>query len=211
MTPGDRDLEAAQTVWAWLSLFDPVEPADAIVGLGSWDTRVAVRCADLWRAGLAARVLFTGNEGRFTAGRFTDTEARVFADVALAAGTPPDAITLEDRATNTGENILFTRRLIPDAAGIVFVSKPHMQRRVRATVRRHWPQVRGIYTAPLLTLEGEATADFPLAAILSEITGALHRMLTYPDLGFQAADPVPDSVRAAFETLVAAGHTADLP
>src|ERR1700675_3618923 len=40
-------IDLAQQLWSYLRLNVPVEKADCIVGLGSYDLRVAERCAEL--------------------------------------------------------------------------------------------------------------------------------------------------------------------
>jgi len=74
--------------------------------------RVAEHAAGLFARGLAPLMVCSGNVGRLTATRFARSEAETFADVAVANGVPRDAILLEPRATNSGENLAFTRALL---------------------------------------------------------------------------------------------------
>jgi hypothetical protein len=46
-------IDLAQQLWNYLCLDLPVEKADCIVGLGSYDLRVADRCAELYTSGWA--------------------------------------------------------------------------------------------------------------------------------------------------------------
>jgi hypothetical protein len=41
-------LVAAEQLWSYHSIYDPPRPVDLIVGLGSYDLRVADRCAELY-------------------------------------------------------------------------------------------------------------------------------------------------------------------
>ncbi|HCH71013.1 MAG TPA: YdcF family protein, partial [Ochrobactrum sp.] len=40
-------LNAARVLWDYHCIYDPLETADVIIGLGSYDPRVAERAADL--------------------------------------------------------------------------------------------------------------------------------------------------------------------
>jgi len=64
-------------------------------------------------------------------------EARVFADAAIGEGVPAEAILLEERAQNTGDNFSFGVPLLEQAgihpAKLIVVAKPYMTRRGFAT------------------------------------------------------------------------------
>ena len=102
-------LQPLQVLWDYLQLHQEPAKADCIVGFGNFNTDIARRAAELYRAGLAPKVLFTGGLGRNTAGLLPEPEAVRFAKVAMECGVPECDIILEDRSTNTKENILFTR------------------------------------------------------------------------------------------------------
>lgn len=63
--------------------------------------------ADLFHAGVAARVLATGGHGRHL-----PTEAEVMARLLREAGVPAAALLLETQARTTFESALFCRRLL---------------------------------------------------------------------------------------------------
>ena len=50
----------AQQIWDYHRLNLPLEKADFIVGLGSYDLRVAERCADLYADNWAPFIIFSG-------------------------------------------------------------------------------------------------------------------------------------------------------
>jgi uncharacterized SAM-binding protein YcdF (DUF218 family) len=98
---------------------------------------------DLWRKGLFARALVT--EGA-TAGE-ARTEAKVLADGMMAFGVPEAQIILEERATNTGENVVYSLPLIESRIGLanvrslIAVGKYFTSARYLMTLQRHWPSV----------------------------------------------------------------------
>lgn len=76
---------------------------------------MAAHAAALFQAGWGKWILFTGgfgtgpHSGANLLG-WTKPEAQIFADEAVRLGVPPDAIIVENSASNSGENILFSRR-----------------------------------------------------------------------------------------------------
>lgn len=92
----------------------PLEKADVIIGLGSTDVRTAEWCAKLYHDGYASLILFTGARGRITREAFTENEADVYAKRAIELGVPENATLKENRATNTGENIMFAHKLLEE-------------------------------------------------------------------------------------------------
>lgn len=211
MTTSAETQQAARILWNFHRVYDELEPADAIVGLGSYDLRVAERCADLYKAGLSLQVIFTGAWGNWTKDLFHGSEAVAFGRRAIESGVPSEAITLEERATNIGENLSFTSRLIPEAVSVILVTKPQTQLRCKATVQKQWPGVRAITTAPQTAFEDQPTGVQNERGLFCEMVGDLERMMTYPARGFQVYVDIPDRVMSAFHTLRSAGFTDHLP
>ncbi|WP_431215283.1 YdcF family protein [Puia sp. P3] len=103
-------LVEARKLWDYHHLYHKPAPSDCILVLGSHDLRVADRGAELYLEGLAPILLFSGGLGYLTKGLWTEPEADQFARIALDRGVPSEAIFIENRSTNTGENIQFSRR-----------------------------------------------------------------------------------------------------
>ena len=80
--------DAAELLWRFHCVYDPLMPSDAIIGLCSYDLRVADRCAELFRQGYAERVVFTGASGNWTSGLYPGSEAAAFAERAMEIGVP---------------------------------------------------------------------------------------------------------------------------
>jgi len=205
-----RVLEAAEALWDFHCIYDSLTPADAIVGLGSYDLRVADRCAALFLDGYAPTLILTGATGNWTQ-QFPKSEAATFADRAMALGVPADSIRLEERARNIGENVRFSAELLGRDLRVIFVTKPQTQRRCLATVKKQWPEARAMITAPLHGFRDQPTEGFPLRHLIEEMVGDLWRIRTYPAAGFQIPQDVPPDVLAAYDLLVAAGFIGQLP
>jgi len=202
---------AARTLWHFHAVSDPVAPADVIIGLGSYDLRVARRCAALYHAGMAERIIFSGAHGNWTEGLFAGSEAAAFAAEAIREGVPQTAVTLEEAATNIGDNIRFSARFMPNAKRIILVTKPQTQMRARATARKQWPAVFAMVTAPETAFEDQPLPHHDKRALICEMVGDVARMEDYAQRGFQAQVDVPQPVRAACDLLIAAGFTDHLP
>src|SRR5687767_9961186 len=102
----------AEKLWHYHRMNHRLEKADAILVLYSHDTRVAERGAQLFLEGWAPLLIFSGGLGRITAGMWSEPEADQFARIARGMGVPEEQLLVENRSTNTGENVLFTKRLL---------------------------------------------------------------------------------------------------
>lgn len=186
-----------------------MEKADCILALGSHDLRVPERAAELYLSGFAPLVLMSGGLGNFTQEIWTEKEADKFADIAIENGVPPEAILIENNSTNTGENILFTQKLLKeknlDPYSFIVVQKPYMERRSYATFKKHWPDKKLLVTSPQISFEEYPNEEIPLERVIHIMVGDLQRIKMYPAKGFQVYQEIPADVWQAFEQLVALG------
>eukprot|EP01116_Phalansterium_solitarium_P006558 TRINITY_DN1888_c0_g3_i1.p2 TRINITY_DN1888_c0_g3~~TRINITY_DN1888_c0_g3_i1.p2 ORF type:complete len:217 (+),score=35.05 TRINITY_DN1888_c0_g3_i1:103-753(+) len=204
----------AELVWAYHHMNHTLEKSDCILVLGSHDTRVAEWAADLYHQGWAPYIIFSGGLGNLTLGIWKEAEADVFARIARERGVPADCILVENRSTNTGENITFTQELL-DSRGLnpqkfIVVQKPYMERRSYATFKRWWPDKLLAVTSPPISLADYPTAEISRDDVIHVMTGDLQRIKEYPMKGFQIAQDIPADVWDAFKQLVALGFTRHL-
>ncbi|KAK2594502.1 hypothetical protein QQS21_007783 [Conoideocrella luteorostrata] len=210
--------EDAELIYNYHRMNMATSPADTIFCLCSLDTRVAQRAAQLWLAGLAPLLIFSGDSGKLTAGRFIKTEAEEFADIARGMGVPSDRIIVEPRATNTGENVRFTHALLRDLGiqqpkRLILVQKPYMERRTFATFKKQWPDGGAAFsvTSPAFTFDEYPDGDNPRELVINIMVGDLVRIRDYPAKGFQVEQHIPGEVWEAMERLVRAGYDKHLP
>jgi hypothetical protein len=85
-------LSAAKKIWDYHHMNHTLKKADCIIVLGSHDTRVAERGAELFLEGLAPIIVFSGFLGTLTLGNWTRPEAEIFAEIAIKMGVPEDKI-----------------------------------------------------------------------------------------------------------------------
>lgn len=205
-------------VWRFHQMHQTPSASDAILVMCSHDTAVAERGAELQLEGLAPLLIFSGGLGSITRKFWTGSEAERFAAIAIGLGVPADRILLETRSSNTGENVLFTRRLLADRGievrRVILVHKPYMERRAWATFRRLWPAVEVTVTSPRVPLdqylEHYANAALSEHDVISIMVGDLQRLRLYPARGFMIEQEIPPDVWDAFERLVAAGYDTHL-
>ncbi len=204
----------ARILWDYHHLGHEITASDVILVQGSHDLRVAERGASLFLEGMAPRLVFSGGLGNLTRGIWDEPEARKFARVARSLGVPAESILIEDRSTNTGENVRFTRRLLLerglDPKHFILVQKPYMERRTYATFRKVWPEKTAVVTSPSIAYEDYATVEIPLERVIHIMVGDLQRIRVYPARGFQIEQEIPDDVWDAYERLVALGYTDNL-
>ena len=211
-------MENIQILWDFMHMHQSPEKADVIVGFGCYDEDIPRRCAELWHQGFAPWVCFSGGLGRNTSSLWSKSEAERFTAIAMAAGVPGDRILLEDKSTNSAENLLFTPKVLAEAGikaeKIIAVHKPYMEKRLWAAMQVYWPDVNAVYTSPNVTVEEHIAhaeaVGMTRKGVIETLVGDVQRMELYAKKGYQASVQIPDEVRAAFDALVAQGYTGQL-
>lgn len=204
----------ARILWDYHHMNQEVHTSDVILVQGSHDLRVAERGASLYVGGFAPLLVLSGGLGNLTREIWDEPEARKFARVARSLGVPEESILIEDRSTNTGENVHFTRALLLerglDPASFILVQKPYMERRTYATFRKAWPEKTAVVTSPSISYEDYPNEEIPLERVIHIMVGDLQRLRVYPARGFQIEQEIPDEVWDAYERLVELGYTENL-
>jgi len=207
-----------ERVWEYHHLNHQLSHADAILVLCSHDKIVANRGAELFLEGWAPLLIFAGGLGSITSRLWQEPEADQFARIAIAMGVPKERILIENSSTNTGENILFTKRLLLqrrlDPQKFIVVQKPYMERRSYATFKKLWPEKDVIVASPRMSLDEYLSAGSHDALssndVISIMVGDLQRIRLYAEKGFQIHQDIPDDVWQAYEELVEAGYDTHL-
>ena len=210
----DRVRALAETIWQYHQLNHEISTADAILVLCSYDLAVAERGAQLFLEGRAPLLIFSGGLGAITKHFWKEPEAEQFAAIAVKMGVPAEKILIENRSTNTGENIQYTRQLLAekglDPQTFILVQKPYMERRCYATFRKRWPGKVAVVTSPRASFEDYlsrySNPSLSSDEVVSIMVGDLQRIRLYPAMGFQIEQEIPDDVWRAFEVLVSAGY-----
>ena len=135
----------------------PLRPADLLFVFGTRED-VALRvetAAQLWRDGYFRWSIVSGG---VTSGS-EQSECTIIKAAMVAAGIPADRTLEEHRATNTGENVIFSLPIIDATLGlrnirsVICLGNTWTARRYPMTLHRHWPEV----TKLLLTVDSFST------------------------------------------------------
>lgn len=215
--PEDNVDHYAQLLFDYHFLKQPLKKSDCIFVLGSHDPSVADYAAQLYHQGYAPYIIFSGGVIR-PAGELRNiepkTEAACFFDIAIKEDVPAESIILENNATNTGENFIFTRKLLQEKKlpfkSFILVQKPYMVRRTYATAKI---QFEGFdFVASALPdsyasyINRCAENDISRERVISNMIGDLRRLRIYPDKGFLIAMEIPELIWDASEKLAEMGY-----
>jgi DUF218 domain len=203
---------AARKILDFLSLRDPLQPADLIMGFGHFDMNIPKHCVQLYHKGYAEKILFTGGVGAGSIG-LTQPEAKVFLDLAeiMEPGIRGD-IYIEDQSTQTGENIQMSATLLRNLSPtfcfekgiqrVILVTHPFRQRRVYETFHYQYPGLTLINHPPVETFEEQEWmytqkgGDF-----IPWLKGEMDRLLDYPKAGYFSPVDLSVEIMEAYEIL----------
>ncbi|EMK6924414.1 YdcF family protein [Vibrio alginolyticus] len=197
-----------ETLWDYMQLKHELKPADCLFVMCSNDLRVAERAAKLYHQKLAPLIVFSGGEGRFTDGLFEKSEAETFAEIAKLSGVPSEAILLETKSTNSGENVRFTEQRLKEegkqCSSFILVQKPFMERRAIATFEKQWqsPYTQLQVSSAALPFFEYINEDMPLMMVLEALMEDFSRVKSYPEKGFQTKQNIPHQVESSYQVLL---------
>jgi uncharacterized SAM-binding protein YcdF (DUF218 family) len=197
-------VHAAQ-LWHYLSNGRHHEPADVIVVCCSYDLRVCDYACELFKSGLGQKLIFSGNTGNWTRHLWDRPEAHVYRERALERGIKPDAMLIEDQATNFGENVRFSRNLAPSAHRVIFLTKPNSVLRVRLTIPLQWPEITAFVDSPRLSFPDDVSHMVGVLGVIDEMVGDVQRIQQYPAKGFQVAHDLPPTILESWNFLISQG------
>ncbi|MEE1758174.1 YdcF family protein [Streptomyces sp. SP18BB07] len=204
----------ARLLWEYHRMHHDPRPCSVAIGLGSHDLGVADVAAGLYHQGMAPTIVFTGATSPTTRARMPRGEAVHYRERALELGVPDSAILLETRATNTGENIDFSKSVLAEAgisvSSVLLVSKPYEERRSYAMVRKLWSEVDVVCASTPMELEEYADFIGDARMVIDMTVGALQRVSVFPRLGLAIAQGVSSDLVEAYERLCRQGFTSRL-
>lgn len=206
----------SKILWDYQHVNHQLAEADCIFVLGSHDIRVAERAAELYLQKMAPIIIFSGGLGNLTEGVWDEPEADIFSKIAIKMGVPKAAILIENKSTNTGENVRFSYELMKsrkiDPVKMILVQKPYMERRTYATFKKQWPgsDVDIFVTSPQLSFEQYPNDLISVEDVTNIMVGDIQRIKLYSSKGFQIPQVIPDDVWNAYLKLVEAGFTSNM-
>lgn len=203
-----------RTLWDYHDMHHELQPVDVCIGLGSHDLGVATYTAELYHRGLFPLIVFTGANAPTTIERFPRGEAVHYREHAISLGVPDEAIRVEPEATNTSQNLTYSRVLLTKAgitpASILLTCRHYQQRRAYATCRKVWPDIDVICGSRQQPLDDYVRSIGDVNRVINMLVGDTQRITAYAQRGFAIAQDIPAHVQAAYERLVNAGYTSRL-
>ena len=148
--------------------------------------------------------MFAGGPGKITSSKFKKSEVEVYRDIAVQCGVPDEAILLETKSTNTGDNFRFSKRLLyqNQVKKILLVHYATSERRTLSVAKAILPEFDLIITSPELTfssfLEQLRHSSEYFYSEVSLLVGDIQRMIIYPQLGWQEEVEIPASIIHAY-------------
>ena len=123
-------------------------------------------------------------------------------------------VLLETWATNTGDNIRFSLRLLArhgiEPRDFLLIQNPTMTRRAYTTFAKEQPGVKVTCVSPDRTYDDYLASAIEGRPLIDDLVGNLQRILVYPDLGYQIAQEVPEPVLSAYRFLLSRGFDRQL-
>jgi uncharacterized SAM-binding protein YcdF (DUF218 family) len=180
---------------------------ECIVILGNDFELSAATGASLFAALSPQVVVCAGGRGRFTPAGWP-SEGEHFAQILSAAGVPASRVLIDDKSTNTSENLEYAFRLLKTQAiaprTLVVIQYPLLQLRAIQTARRIFAEAEEILSCPaFLPSFVEPPSGWPLVEwrrrLLWDAVGEVFRLHAYqhPSQGYIAKLRIPALVTAA--------------
>ena len=170
----------------------PLRPADLLFVFGTREgvDEFVEAIARLWRDGFCRRILISGGP----TWNDDDAEALVIRRRSIAAGVPDDVILTEVRATNTGENVIFSLPILEAEIGlsnirsVIALGKVCTSARYLMTLQRYWPKVEKMLVA--INYFGHPVEQWPRHAVARErVLREWRKLGPYKAAGFIADWP----------------------
>jgi uncharacterized SAM-binding protein YcdF (DUF218 family) len=149
--------------------------------------------------------VLSGNSGHWTRHIWSRPEAHVFRERAIANGIPGELILVEDRATNFGENIRYSRALLQNVESVALITKPAAVLRVKLAAEVQWPDTNVHVDCPSIEFPRDASNVVGVLGAIDELVGDVQRIQEYPKLGYQAPHEFPADILESWEFLIASG------
>ncbi len=203
-------IRLAKSLFDYLYLQDRLSLAEAIIGFGHFDQKIPFQCGKLFSEGFAPLIIFSGGIGAGSAG-LNKPEAHEFFDTLIHhfPELPADKVLLEDKSTNTGENIRFTLSLlkqkqseIKEFKNIIIVANAYRQRRVWLTCKKYFENSVLLNCPPPTDFETELEMfrskgeDF-----YTHLIDEMERIKIYPAKGYIAENIIPTKILRDVEEL----------
>jgi len=118
------------------------EKADLIFVFGTRHKEVVYKALEIYSNGLAKKIIISGGVNKING----VNEAKTLSENLIGLGVKAEDIIIEDRSTNSLENVIFSKKIIEKEIGfknikkIIVVTKNYHIKRVLMTFKKHFSQ-----------------------------------------------------------------------
>jgi uncharacterized SAM-binding protein YcdF (DUF218 family) len=206
-------LSLAKALFNYLYLRNEISNADAIIGFGHFDEKVPKHCGELYSNGFGKLIIFSGGIGSGSTGLIKPEAQEFFEKLQLQfPEIEPDKVILEDKSTNTGENIRFTLSLLEkfyssildpgQIQKLILVATAYRQRRAWLTCRKYLKKAELLNSPPITNFENELIMfDHAGENLLQHLVDEMERINTYPARGFIEYSEIPAHIMEVTSSL----------
>ena len=210
-----RFIDALRVLYDYMQLDQKLEPCDVIIGCGCKYLDIPIKCAELYKDGMAKKILFAGGLGKGTSDKFERTEAEIFKDIAIKHGVLEKDIIIENKSTNTGDNfkygISLLNKLNIKCNSIIIVHNALSERRTFSTGKKLLNSKKLYITSPNFSFENfincikndEVNGREDIEILLGDI----QRIVVYPQFGWQIENNISTEVVDAYNYIKNLGFT----
>ena len=191
--------EAVDTIHTFLACFENPQKADAVIAFGSYHLPVAQTAAQLLLDNYAPFLVCTGATTTLTQDIDFPSEADYFAHEAKLMGLSGEQIIREKTATNTGENIKASMKLIRSRVEnpkiVLACAAPYHLRRIVTTFAKQEPELKIVpIVAPFTQNDYRTRMGMSYG---HRLVAEMERLRNYPLLGFTNPIIIPPEVKLA--------------
>ncbi len=144
-----------QEITDYIFLDDGEQKGDIAFVFGTWNSykESVQKAADIYKKGLVPKIILSGGFNE----EYGVVEADGMLEELVNLGIPRECVLIENRSTNTLENVLFSIEIIEEKMGlkniksIVAIVKNYHARRALMTLRKHLPKNVKLFSAPYLS------------------------------------------------------------
>jgi uncharacterized SAM-binding protein YcdF (DUF218 family) len=136
------DQKEIKKITDYIFLRSDPQKADLALVLGTRHQEAINKIFELYSNGLVSKILVSGGINRVTG----ENEALEMSNKLIGLGVKKDDLILENKSTNSLENILFSKQVIDEKIGfnkikkIIAVVKHYHSRRALMTLKKHFPK-----------------------------------------------------------------------
>ncbi|OIO47782.1 MAG: hypothetical protein AUJ28_00575 [Parcubacteria group bacterium CG1_02_37_51] len=136
------DQKEIKKITDYIFLKSANQKADLALVFGTRHQEAINKVFELYRDGLVTKILVSGGINRVSG----ENEAKEMSDKLIQLGVKNDDIILENKSTNSLENVLFSKQIIDQDFGfdkikkIIAVVKYYHSRRALMTLKKHFPK-----------------------------------------------------------------------